>query len=183
MPSSRLACRCSAQSAQVPAALQSVGHGRSDRLNRFRCRSRRKRWPLLVSLASCHGIWPQRRDNGLNQNNRLSPDGARRFYRGIDRASPRIPRQRTDSAWWAPWRSRWCVLRRIRAAVRFGHDRTSHVNRDVGSAGIASAASPCPVCTENLNASVMVMKSAQDGAGNDDTDALNRASDWRILIQ
>jgi hypothetical protein len=40
-----------------------------------------------------------------------------------------------------------------------------------------------PVCTENLNASVAVMKSAQDGACNDDTDALNRASDWRILIQ
>ena len=67
---------------QVPAALKSVGHGRSDRLNLFRCRSRRKRWPLLVSLASCHGVRPQRRDNGLNQKiYRLSPDGVRRFYR------------------------------------------------------------------------------------------------------
>jgi len=38
-------------------------------------------------------------------------------------------------------------LRRIRVTVRFGHDPKSHLNRDVGSAGITSAASPIsPLC-------------------------------------
>ena len=41
---------------------------------------------------------------------------------------------------------------------------------------------PAPVCTENLNAVVAVMKSAQDGARTDDTGSLNRASNRRILV-
>ena len=39
------------------------------------------------------------------------------------------------------------------------------------------------VCTDNLNAGVAVMKSAHDSARTDHTGSLNRASDWRILVQ
>ena len=39
------------------------------------------------------------------------------------------------------------------------------------------------VCTENLNTGVVVMKSAQHGARAYATDALNRARNWRILVQ
>ena len=40
-----------------------------------------------------------------------------------------------------------------------------------------------PVCTENLNAGVVVVKSAQDSARTDHTGSLNRAEDRRILVQ
>jgi hypothetical protein len=39
------------------------------------------------------------------------------------------------------------------------------------------------VCTENLNTGIVVMKSAQDGACTDHTGSLNRARNWRILVQ
>src|ERR1019366_10019372 len=46
--------------------------------------SRRKRWPLPASLASCHRVWPRRRDNGLNSKIYWQPpDDALRLYRGV----------------------------------------------------------------------------------------------------
>jgi hypothetical protein len=39
------------------------------------------------------------------------------------------------------------------------------------------------VCTENLNASILVMKSAKDTARCYDTHPLNRARNWRVLVQ
>src|SRR3977135_3238598 len=40
-----------------------------------------------------------------------------------------------------------------------------------------------PVCTENLNPDVMVMKSALDGTRTNDTGALYQARDRRIIVQ
>jgi hypothetical protein len=40
-----------------------------------------------------------------------------------------------------------------------------------------------PVCTENLNPNVVVMKSAQDGVRTYDAESLNRTRDRRILVQ
>ena len=40
-----------------------------------------------------------------------------------------------------------------------------------------------PVCTENLNPDVMVMKAAEDGVRFDASDPLNGARDRRIFIQ
>jgi hypothetical protein len=40
-----------------------------------------------------------------------------------------------------------------------------------------------PVCTENLNADVMVMKSAKDGERLDAPSPLGRAEDRRILVK
>ena len=40
-----------------------------------------------------------------------------------------------------------------------------------------------PVCTENLNPNIVVMKSAQDGARTYDAGSLNRTRDRRILVQ
>ena len=39
------------------------------------------------------------------------------------------------------------------------------------------------VCTENLNADVMMMKSAKDRVWTNGPEPLNRARDWRILVQ
>ena len=41
----------------------------------------------------------------------------------------------------------------------------------------------CPVCAENLNPDVMVMKAAEDGVRFDASDPLNGARDRRIFIQ
>ena len=40
-----------------------------------------------------------------------------------------------------------------------------------------------PVCTENLDSDVMVMKPTKDRVRFDASDRLNRARDWRIFIQ
>jgi hypothetical protein len=40
-----------------------------------------------------------------------------------------------------------------------------------------------PVCTENLNASVMMVESAQDRAGSDGADALNWTPERRVFVQ
>src|SRR5882672_1607760 len=40
-----------------------------------------------------------------------------------------------------------------------------------------------PVCTENLNPNVVVMKSAQDGVRTYDAGSLDRTRDRRILVQ
>ena len=40
-----------------------------------------------------------------------------------------------------------------------------------------------PVCTENLNPNVVVMKSAQDGVRTYDAESLNRTSFRRIVVQ
>ena len=42
---------------------------------------------------------------------------------------------------------------------------------------------PSPVCTENLNPDVVMMKSAEYRVRTDDSSALNRARDRRIFIQ
>jgi hypothetical protein len=42
---------------------------------------------------------------------------------------------------------------------------------------------PLPVCTENLNPDVVVMKSANDRVRTNDSGLLNGARDWRIFIQ
>jgi hypothetical protein len=57
--------------------------------------------------------------------------------------------------------------------VRFGHKRTAAEQnfRNV------------PVCTENLNPDVVVMKSAKNGERFDASNPLNRAEDRRILIK
>jgi hypothetical protein len=39
-----------------------------------------------------------------------------------------------------------------------------------------------PVCTENLNPHVMVMKSAKDGVHFDASGRLNQARDWSIFV-
>jgi hypothetical protein len=44
-------------------------------------------------------------------------------------------------------------------------------------------ASQRPVCTENLNPDVVVMKSAKDGVRFDASGPLNRARDRRIFVQ
>ena len=41
----------------------------------------------------------------------------------------------------------------------------------------------CPVCTENLNAGVIVMQSTEERMGVNGSRSLNRARDRRILIQ
>ena len=40
-----------------------------------------------------------------------------------------------------------------------------------------------PVCTENLDSDVVVMKPAKDWLRFDASSALNRTGDWRIFIQ
>jgi hypothetical protein len=40
-----------------------------------------------------------------------------------------------------------------------------------------------PVCTENLNPHVMVMKPAKDRVRIDASSSMNRARDWRIFVQ
>ena len=46
-----------------------------------------------------------------------------------------------------------------------------------------SQALSSPVCTDNSNAGIAVMKSAQDGARTDHTGSLNRARNRSILVQ
>src|SRR5260221_6817396 len=46
-----------------------------------------------------------------------------------------------------------------------------------------SATSRYPVCTENLNPNVVVMKSAQDGVRTYDAESLNRTSFRHIVVQ
>jgi hypothetical protein len=40
-----------------------------------------------------------------------------------------------------------------------------------------------PVCTENLNPGIVVMKAAEDRGRFDAPGALNRARDWRVSVQ
>ena len=69
-----------------------------------------------------------------------------------------------------------------RANVRFGSlaDKPSRAEISVGGRILIS---PNPVCTENLNPHVMVMKSAEDWVRFDISSPLNRARGRRIFIQ
>jgi hypothetical protein len=58
------------------------------------------------------------------------------------------------------------------------HGELLKLGIDIGQTGVAKLCVP-----KTLNPTIVVMKSAQDGARTDDTGALYRARDWRILIQ
>jgi|ERR1700687_42153 len=76
-----------------------------------------------------------------------------------------------------PTRYRGTVL--IHASLRADHVTGDDIARRFG----VPPPSVLPVCTENLNPGVVMMKSAEYRVRTDDSSALNRARDRRIFIQ
>jgi hypothetical protein len=59
----------------------------------------------------------------------------------------------------------------------------SDTNPDLRAFSDDQEGNKLPVCTKNLNANVVMVKSAQDRVRIDRSDPLNRAIDRRIFIQ
>jgi len=97
---------------------------------------------------------------------RLSPDGARRPYRGVAKVSPRIPCSRADSAGCAPGRFRRPILRRAGAATNLRVTKRATQSGSVGLTGITKSRSPCRKYVDRFKTSDEGLRQRSSDAGS-----------------